>query len=172
MTRVIDLNAADLRLPADMRHLLRGGDELLDLARHVIESAPPQAWLEIAGSQLLAPVPNPGKTICIGLNYRDHAGEAGLAAPAEPVVFAKLNNTVNGPYGPVRLPRATEQIDYEGELGVVLGRTCRGVKEATTPVCLSGRMASTWSSRGRPAISTRRRSACRPAAPAGASRGR
>lgn len=130
MTRVIDLNAADPRLPTDMRDLLRGGEELLDLARHVIQSAPPQAWREIAGAQLLAPVPNPGKIICIGLNYRDHAGEAGLAAPAEPVVFAKLNNTVNGPYGPVRLPRATEQIDYEGELGVVLGRTCRGVKEA------------------------------------------
>src|SRR5579864_1720652 len=81
MTRVIDLNAADPRLPADMLHLLRGGDELLDLARAVIQSAPPEMWLEIAGPQLLAPVPNPGKLICIGLNYRDHAAEAGLTAP-------------------------------------------------------------------------------------------
>ena len=82
MTRVIDLNAADPRLPADMLHLLRGGDELLDLARAVIQSAPPEMWLEIACPQLLAPVPNPGKLICIGLNYRDHAAEAGLATPA------------------------------------------------------------------------------------------
>jgi 2-keto-4-pentenoate hydratase/2-oxohepta-3-ene-1,7-dioic acid hydratase in catechol pathway len=141
MNPVIDLNPADPRLPADMRDLLRGGDELLDLARQVIESAPPHAWLEIAGAQLLAPVPDPGKIICIGLNYRDHAGEAGLAAPAEPVVFAKLNNTVNGPYGPVRLPRATEQIDYEGELGVVLGRTCRGVKEAAALDYVAGYLA-------------------------------
>ena len=81
MTRVIDLNGADPRLPADMLQLLRGGDELLDLARHVIQSAPPEMWLEIAGSQLLAPVPNPGKLICIGLNYRDHAAEAGLVDP-------------------------------------------------------------------------------------------
>src|SRR5580704_10476931 len=78
MTQVIDLNAADPRLPADMLQLLRGGDELLDLARAVIQNAPSEMWLEIAGPQLLAPVPNPGKLICIGLNYRDHAAEAGL----------------------------------------------------------------------------------------------
>lgn len=141
MTRVIDLNAADPRLPADMLQLLRGGDELLDLARHVIQSAPPEVWLEIAGPQLLAPVPNPGKLICIGLNYRDHAAEAEMAAPAEPVVFAKLANTVNGPYSPIRLPRGSEQIDYEGELGVVLGKTCKGVKEADALDYVAGYLA-------------------------------
>jgi 2-keto-4-pentenoate hydratase/2-oxohepta-3-ene-1,7-dioic acid hydratase in catechol pathway len=141
MTRVIDLNAADPRLPPDMLQLLRGGDEFLDLARAVIQSAPPDMWLEITGPQLLAPVPNPGKLICIGLNYRDHAAEAGLATPAEPVVFAKLSNTVNGPYLPVRLPRATEQIDYEGELGVVLGQTCKGVKEADALDYVAGYLA-------------------------------
>jgi acylpyruvate hydrolase len=141
MTRVIDLNAADRRLPADMVRLLRGGDELLDLARNVIQSAPPEMWLEITGQQLLAPVPRPGKLICIGLNYRDHAAEAGLAAPAEPVVFAKLSNTVNGPYSPIRMPRATEQIDYEGELGVVLGKTCKGVKEADALEYVAGYLA-------------------------------
>ena len=141
MTRMIDLNAADPRLPADMLQLLRGGDELLDLARHVIQGARPEMWLEIAGSQLLAPVPNPGKLICIGLNYRDHAAEAGLATPAEPVVFAKLSNTVNGPYSPIRMPRATEQIDYEGELGVVLGKTCKGVKEADALEYVAGYLA-------------------------------
>jgi acylpyruvate hydrolase len=141
MTRVIDLNAADPRLPADMLQLLRGGDELLDLARHVIQSAPPEVWLEIAGPQLLAPVPNPGKLICIGLNYRDHAAEAEMAAPAEPVVFAKLANTVNGPYSPIRMPRGSEQIDYEGELGVVLGKTCKGVKEADALDYVAGYLA-------------------------------
>jgi len=141
VTRVIDLNAADPRLPADMLQLLRGGDELLDLARHVIQSAPAELWLEIAGPELLAPVPNPGKLICIGLNYRDHAAEAEMAAPAEPVVFAKLNNTVNGPYSPIRMPRSTEQIDYEGELGVVLGKTCKGVKEADALDYVAGYLA-------------------------------
>jgi len=141
ITRVIDLNAADPRLPADMLQLLRGGDELLDLARHVIQSAPPEMWLEIAGPELLAPVPNPGKLICIGLNYRDHAAEAEMAAPAEPVVFAKLSNTFNGPYSPIRIPRGSEQIDYEGELGVVLGKTCKGVKEADALEYVAGYLA-------------------------------
>jgi hypothetical protein len=54
MIRVIDLNVADPRLPADMLELLRGGDELLDLARAVIQSAPPDVWLEIVGSQQVA----------------------------------------------------------------------------------------------------------------------
>src|SRR5580693_5464325 len=139
--RVVDLNAADPRLPADMLELLRGGDELLQLARHVIESAPSQMWLPLAGTQLVAPVPNPGKIICIGLNYRDHAGEAGLPIPAEPVVFAKLGNTVNGPYSPIPMPSGSEQIDYEGELGVVLGKTCKGVKEADALDYVAGYLA-------------------------------
>jgi 2-keto-4-pentenoate hydratase/2-oxohepta-3-ene-1,7-dioic acid hydratase in catechol pathway len=140
-TRVVDLNEADPRLPADMLQLLRGGDELLELARHVIESAPSQMWLPLAGTQLVAPVPNPGKIICIGLNYRDHAGEAGLPIPAEPVVFAKLSNTVNGPYSPIPMPSGSEQIDYEGELGVVLGKTCKGVKEADALDYVAGYLA-------------------------------
>ena len=140
-TRVVDLNQADPRLPADMLELLRGGDELLQLASHVIESAPPEMWLSVAGTQLVAPVPNPGKIICIGLNYRDHAAEAGLSIPAEPVVFAKLSNTVNGPYAPITMPRATEQIDYEAELGVVMGRTCKGVKETDALDYVAGYLA-------------------------------
>jgi 2-keto-4-pentenoate hydratase/2-oxohepta-3-ene-1,7-dioic acid hydratase in catechol pathway len=140
-TRVVDLNAADPRLPADMLQLLRGGDELLHLARQVIDSASAAMWVELAGTQLVAPVPNPGKIICIGLNYRDHAAEAGLPMPAEPVVFAKLSNTVNGPYSPITMPRATEQIDYEAELGVVLGKTCKGVKEADALDYVAGYLA-------------------------------
>jgi acylpyruvate hydrolase len=141
MTRAVDLNEADPRLPADMLELLRGGAELLQLARHVVDSAGPEMWLPVAGTQLVAPVPSPGKIICIGLNYRDHAGEAGLPIPAEPVVFAKLGNTINGPYSPIPMPSATEQIDYEGELGVVLGKTCKGVKEADALDYVAGYLA-------------------------------
>ena len=128
--RVLDLNDADPRLPADLLELLRAGTGALDLARQVIAGAPAERRVPVEGTRLLAPVPRPGKIICIGLNYRDHAAEAGLPIPDEPVVFAKLSNTVNGPYRPIPLPRASEQIDYEAELGVVIGRTCKGVNEA------------------------------------------
>jgi acylpyruvate hydrolase len=140
-TRVVDLNEADPRLPADMLQLLRGGVDLLQLARHVIESAPSETWLPVSVTQFVAPVPSPGKIICIGLNYRDHAAEAGLSIPAEPVVFAKLSNTVNGPYAPITMPRATEQIDYEAELGVVMGKTCKGVKETDALDYVAGYLA-------------------------------
>jgi 2-keto-4-pentenoate hydratase/2-oxohepta-3-ene-1,7-dioic acid hydratase in catechol pathway len=139
--RAVDLNDADRRIPADMRQLLRGGEELLDLARQAVAGARAQQWLSLAASQLVAPVPDPGKIICIGLNYRDHAAEAGLPIPAEPVVFAKLGNTVNGPYSQVPLPAASEQIDYEAELGVVMGRTCKGVKEADALGYVAGYLA-------------------------------
>ncbi len=140
-TRVVDLHDADPRLPESMLELLRGGTELLQLARRAVENASPETWLPVAGTQLVAPVPDPGKIICIGLNYRDHAAEAGSSTPAEPVVFAKLSNTVNGPFAPITMPRATEQIDYEAELGVVIGKTCKGVSEGDALDYVAGYLA-------------------------------
>lgn len=139
--KVLDLSDADPRLPADLLELLRAGTDALDLARQVIAGAPAERWVPVEGTALLAPVPRPGKIICIGLNYRDHAAEAGLPIPDEPVVFAKLSNTVNGPYRPIPLPRASEQIDYEAELGVVIGRTCKAVKEADALDHVAGYLA-------------------------------
>lgn len=71
------------------------------------------------------PVPRPGKVVCIGLNYRDHAEESGMAIPSEPVVFLKAPNAVIGPYDRVLIPRGGEKTDWEVELGVVIGREAR-----------------------------------------------
>ncbi|MBA2479481.1 MAG: fumarylacetoacetate hydrolase family protein [Planctomycetes bacterium] len=70
-------------------------------------------------------VARPGKVICIGLNYSDHAAESGMAVPGEPVVFMKAANTVVGPYDAVLIPRTSVKTDWEVELGVVIGRTAR-----------------------------------------------
>ena len=73
--------------------------------------------------RLLAPVPRPGKIICVGLNYRDHAKETGKAVPTEPVLFSKFANSVVGPGADVVVPpEAAGQVDYEAELAVVIGR--------------------------------------------------
>ena len=72
--------------------------------------------------RLLAPVPRPGKIFGVGLNYRDHAEEAGQPVPEQPILFAKFANSVIGPGEPIVVPAATEQPDYEAELGVVIGR--------------------------------------------------
>jgi 2-keto-4-pentenoate hydratase/2-oxohepta-3-ene-1,7-dioic acid hydratase in catechol pathway len=73
------------------------------------------------GGRVGAPVARPGKVVCIGLNYRDHAAETGAEEPGEPVVFMKAANTVGGPDDEVPIPRASTKTDYEVELAVVLG---------------------------------------------------
>ncbi|MEM9408383.1 MAG: fumarylacetoacetate hydrolase family protein [Acidobacteriota bacterium] len=81
----------------------------------------------LADVHLCAPIPDPSKYLCIGLNYRDHIEERGNQVPDFPVFFNKQVSCINGPYDPVVYPSASRELDYEGELGVVIGRRCRGV---------------------------------------------
>ena len=73
--------------------------------------------------ELLAPIPRPGKVVCIGLNYMDHAKETGSAIPTKPIMFAKFPSSVIGPYDTIHvIPDVTTRVDYEAELGVVIGK--------------------------------------------------
>lgn len=81
--------------------------------------------LDTTGLRVGAPLAHPGKIICIGLNYRDHAEETGADIPGEPVMFLKTPDTVVGPYDEVLVPRRSVKTDWEVELGVVIGRTAR-----------------------------------------------
>jgi 2,4-didehydro-3-deoxy-L-rhamnonate hydrolase len=85
------------------------------------------AEVELSEAQLLAPIPSPGKIMGIGLNYRDHAAESGMPVPKTPVVFVKYSTAVVGPDVPIRLPAFSDQVDYEAELGVVIGDRARDV---------------------------------------------
>ena len=78
--------------------------------------------LDPASVRLLAPLPRPGKIVCVGLNYADHCREQGIAAPDHPMLFAKFANAISHPGQPVTRPRATEKLDLECELAVVIGR--------------------------------------------------
>jgi 2-keto-4-pentenoate hydratase/2-oxohepta-3-ene-1,7-dioic acid hydratase in catechol pathway len=84
----------------------------------------------LAEVKLLAPVPRPGKIICVGLNYRDHAKETGKAVPTEPILFPKFANSVVGPGAEVLVPPEADEIDYEAELAVVIGRRASRVAVA------------------------------------------
>jgi len=75
-----------------------------------------------AGERIGAPLRRPHQILCIGLNYRDHAAETGQAVPAEPILFTKPPNTLVGPYDDVRQPRGSTKLDWEVELGIVIGR--------------------------------------------------
>jgi len=85
--------------------------------------------LSLDALELGPPVPDPDKIICLGVNYREHAAEAQQELPAVPMFFAKFRNSLIGPTSPILLPRASTQIDYEGELAVIIGQRCKEVAE-------------------------------------------
>ncbi len=77
-----------------------------------------------------APIERPGKIVCVGLNYRDHAREQGAELPKRPMLFAKWQTSLIGPGEPIVLPAISSQVDYEGELAVVIGERVKGVPAA------------------------------------------
>jgi 2-keto-4-pentenoate hydratase/2-oxohepta-3-ene-1,7-dioic acid hydratase in catechol pathway len=100
---------------------LQGNSDLLAAAEE-------KGWLiKRKDAYWTAPVPRPGKLICIGLNYRDHAAESKMAIPERPVVFSKFATAVIAPGEPVVLPASSTQVDYEAELAVVIGRRAKSV---------------------------------------------
>ena len=84
------------------------------------------------------PVPDPDKILCIGLNYREHARESGLEVPSVPVVFAKFRNSLIGPGAAIELPVVSQQVDYEGELAVVIGSRCKNISAADALSVVAG----------------------------------
>lgn len=88
--------------------------------------------------KLAAPVPRPGKIICIGLNYRNHAIESGAEIPKTPIIFSKFVTCVAGPHDPILLPAGSDQVDYEAELAVVIGRRAKNVKIEQAMDCVFG----------------------------------
>jgi 2-keto-4-pentenoate hydratase/2-oxohepta-3-ene-1,7-dioic acid hydratase in catechol pathway len=90
--------------------------------------------------RLCAPVPRPGKIVCIGLNYMDHVEETGTEVPSEPAVFAKFANSVIGDGQPIVIPPATNQVDYEVELIAVIGRRARNVMATDALAHVAGYM--------------------------------
>jgi len=83
----------------------------------------------LAEVQLVAPI-EPGKIVCVGRNYREHAAELGNPIPTEPLIFLKPPSSVIGPGEPIVLPAISERVDHEGELAVVIGRPCAHLGEA------------------------------------------
>lgn len=122
-----ELALLDLSLvPAEgVEALSRLGAEAAD--RLLSEAASSGPRVALADAHLTAPVPKPEKIFGVGLNYADHIAESGLEPPDTPLIFAKYGNTVCGPCDDIQRPVVSRQLDYEGELGVVIGRRCRHV---------------------------------------------
>jgi 2-keto-4-pentenoate hydratase/2-oxohepta-3-ene-1,7-dioic acid hydratase in catechol pathway len=137
--RIVDaarLAAADTR---SVRDLLALGDEALASLGKLAEDRAADG-LPRDEMVLGPPVPDPEKIICIGLNYRDHAGEVSMELPPAPILFPKWPNSLIGDGQPIVLPPETSRGDYEAELAVVIGRRTRRVSEAEALGAVAGYM--------------------------------
>jgi 2-keto-4-pentenoate hydratase/2-oxohepta-3-ene-1,7-dioic acid hydratase in catechol pathway len=112
----------------DLLSVLQGGAEALKKVESFVSSAPGGAAFPLASVRLRAPIPNPPKILCMGLNYRDHAMEAKMELPKVPIIFAKYTSTVIGPGDNIVLPKASQKPDYEAEFGFVIGKGGRYIK--------------------------------------------
>jgi 2-keto-4-pentenoate hydratase/2-oxohepta-3-ene-1,7-dioic acid hydratase in catechol pathway len=138
---VVPLSALVPGGPATVRGLLASHDraQLAELAVRAEEAAD---RLPLAGLELLAPVPDPAKIICLALNYRSHAAEANIEVPQNPSWFTKYANSLLGDGGTVVLPEEHDQyVDYEAELAVVIGRRAKRVSEEDALDHVAGAMA-------------------------------
>jgi 2-keto-4-pentenoate hydratase/2-oxohepta-3-ene-1,7-dioic acid hydratase in catechol pathway len=115
---------ADVRLPASMRELLEGGPAALQTFAETVRR-PSVLRIPAAEVHLLPPVPDPPKIVCLGLNYRDHAAESGAPIPKDPVLFSKYSTALIADNAPIVLPPVSQEVDYEAELVVVVGKRGR-----------------------------------------------
>src|SRR5215472_1120875 len=134
-------DVADARVPLDMIDLLKGGETSLKAAQQALdfvhgqlrekENVLKQQGIVYAleSVSLLSPIIRPGKVICLGLNYRDHAAEAGMAIPEYPVLFHKVASSLTGHNQPIIIPRTSSKIDFEGELTIIIGRRGKYIAE-------------------------------------------
>lgn len=132
---VIDISKAlqsnHAQIPTNIMELIEQGDEGVAKLQQYITNLPlKESYLIDESSITFAPaVPNPNKIICIGLNYKKHADETGLPYPEYPVLFNKFTNALAAHREEVAVPRMTERLDYEVELGVVIGKQAKYVSE-------------------------------------------
>ena len=132
---VVDLATADWSLLAPWTELLERGPKCLERIRAIAEGSAHRRPLD---SVRLAPPVQPRKFFAIGLNYADHVAESGLETPEHLTVFVKAGTSVNGPYDPIERPAVSDFLDYEGELGFVIGRRCRHVRAQDAAEVIAG----------------------------------
>jgi 2-keto-4-pentenoate hydratase/2-oxohepta-3-ene-1,7-dioic acid hydratase in catechol pathway len=133
---IVDLSAAAPELPAEMTALLAAGEPAL--RRAAAAASPARACIPLDSVRLAPPILRPPKFLAVGLNYADHVAEAGLETPKLPTIFNKQSTCVTGPTDPVHMPRVSSALDYEGELGFVVGRRCRHVPRERAHEVIAG----------------------------------
>ena len=130
---IIDLSS----IAGDMISFLEAGEDALENARRADATR-----VALADVRLDAPVPRPPKILAVGLNYAAHIEEAGMETPKLPMIFNKQSTAAADPFGDVHLPKVSPLLDYEGELGVVIGKRCRHVPRDLAHQVVAGYVAT------------------------------
>jgi len=133
---VVDISGQGRDVPSDMLTFLEQGETAMHQAREVCASG--RGRMALAGVTLEAPVRRPPKILAVGLNYRDHIEETGRPMPEVPMIFNKQSTSVTGPGGAIYRPKDSVELDYEGELGVVIGKRCRRVPKDKAATVIAG----------------------------------
>lgn len=133
---VVDLGKAAPGLPGTLTGILMLGQAGLDAVNAAVASGAARSALDT--SALMSPIPHPPKFWAIGMNYAEHVRETGKPFPEFPTVFAKMPNTVTGPYVDVERPAVSDKLDFECELGIVIGKRCRHVSRERAHEVIAG----------------------------------
>ncbi len=127
--QVVDLSKALPDAPGTICEIIEAGAAMQKRIADAVKDAPSESKLPLADCKLAIPIPNPGKIVCLGLNYADHAKEGGHDVPDYPSLFMRTRTSLIAAGEPMVLPRVSERLDYEAELMVVIGKRCRHVPE-------------------------------------------
>ncbi len=123
--QLVDLSVAAPDLPRDLLALIQLGESAMASAEQAAKSAPASARLALNAVQWLMPISQPGKIICLGLNYAEHAKEGGNAPPTYPSFFLRVNSSLMAHEAPMVRPKVSDKLDYEAELAVIIGKRSR-----------------------------------------------
>jgi 2-keto-4-pentenoate hydratase/2-oxohepta-3-ene-1,7-dioic acid hydratase in catechol pathway len=132
----VDLISIEPQLPRELKAILEGGADALEVVSRAIDSG--RGRIAVENAAIEPPILKPDKFIAIGLNYADHIAEVGRAVPEFPVVFSKWTSCIVGPYADVERPVLSDALDYEGELGIVIGTRCRHVSRERAHEVVAG----------------------------------
>lgn len=137
--KYLDVEQTESSLSNSVRDWIVGGSTVIKRLNDLVKRSDVVSY-PVKGASYLAPIPDPQKIICIGLNYRDHAAEQNIPVPREPVIFSKFVTALTGHGQPIELPSVSKKVDYEAELVAVIGKAGRYISEADAPAHIAGYM--------------------------------
>eukprot|EP00045_Choanoeca_perplexa_P019421 m.2804 g.2804 ORF g.2804 m.2804 type:complete len:292 (+) comp4099_c0_seq1:60-935(+) len=133
---IVDLLACDSTIPNDMRVLLAGGADMMAKVKAAVEGK--KVVVERKNIKVLAPITTSEKVVCIGMNYVDHCTEQNMPVPDEPVVFSKFASAISNPGDDIIKAPEVEELDFEVEMVIVVGKDCKRVAEADAMQYVAG----------------------------------